>query len=150
MTAFAKIGAIPEYIKGEYLEFTPIDLTASSIIKLITHPNSNNRIFHLFNNNHVYLDKCMKYFKMLNQDFKVLADDEFKKLIKSILNNKKKKELLSSLMNDLDKDLRLMYQTDISIKSDVTIKYLSKIGFSWPKISDKYLTRFINLLRSVM
>ncbi len=150
MTSFAQIGAIPEYIKDEYLEFTPIDLTANSIIKLITHPNSNNRIFHLFNNNHIYLDKCMKYFKMLNPDFKILTDDEFKKLIKSILNNKKKKELLSSLMNDLDKNLRLMYQTDISIKSDVTIKYLSKIGFSWPKISDKYLTRFINLLRSVI
>jgi len=50
----------------------------------------------------------------------------------------------------LDKDLHLIYKTDIIIKSEVTIKYLSKIGFTWSKISDKYITRFIELLRKVL
>lgn len=147
ISAFIALGTIPDYLEKEYLEFTPIDITANAIIQLITHPNSNNRIFHLFNHNHIYINKCMKYFKMLNPDFKISSEPEFKKLIKSMLNNKKKKEILNSLINDLDSDLHLAYKTDIIIKSEITIKYLSKIGFSWPKISSKYIIKFIELLR---
>ncbi len=145
--SFIKIGAIPDYLEEEYLEFTPIDITANAIIKLITHPNSNNRILHLFNHNHIYINKCIKYFKLLNSDIKILPENEFKKLINSTLNSNKKKEILNSLINDLDSDLHLLYKTDIIVKSEVTIKYLSKIGFSWPKISDKYIMMFIEMLR---
>lgn len=145
--SFIKIGAIPDYLQEEYLEFTPIDVTANAIIKLITHPHSSNRIFHLFNHNHVYINKCIKYFKLLNSELKILPENEFKKIIKSTLNNKKKKEILNSLINDLDSDLHLLYKTDIIVKSDFTIKYLSEIGFSWPKINDKYIMKFIEILR---
>ena len=51
LLGFIKIGAIPEALKNIYLEFTPIDICANSIINLVAHPNENNRIFHLFNNN---------------------------------------------------------------------------------------------------
>ena len=144
---FVKLGAIPDYLNEEYLEFTPIDITSKAIIKLITHPNINNRILHLFNHNHVYINKCIKYFKLLNSDIKILPENEFRKLVKSTLNTKKKKEILNSLMNDFDSDLHLLYGTDIIVKSEVTIKYLSKIGFTWPKISDKYMKKFIEILR---
>jgi len=148
--SFIKIGGIPDYLKDGYLEFTPIDTISNAILKLITYPNSHNRILHLFNHNHVYFDKCIKYFKNVNSDLKVLSDSEFTKLIKNTLKSKKKKEILNSIINDLDKDLHLIYKTDIIIKSEVTIKYLSKIGFTWSKISDKYITRFIELLRKVL
>jgi len=144
---FINLGCIPDYIQDEYLEFTPVDIISNSIIKLITHPTKNNRIFHLFNHNHIYINKCIKYFKELNSDIKIIPEEEFKKLIKSALNSKKKKSLLKTLINDLDSNLHLMYKTDIIIKSNVTIKYLSKIGFFWPKISDKYMKKFIELLR---
>ena len=144
---FIKIGAIPDYLLEEYLEFTPVDTASKAVTKLITHPNSNNRIFHLFNHNHVYINKCIKYFKLLNSNLKVVPEDEFKKTIKSTLNNKKKKEILKFLINDLDSNLHLLYKTDIIVTSKVTIRYLAKIGFSWPKISEKYLMRFIEILR---
>ena len=67
LLGFIKIGAIPKSLKNSYLEFTPIDICANSIINLVTHPNKNNRIFHLFNNNHVYLNTISKYLKTLNK-----------------------------------------------------------------------------------
>ena len=60
------------------------------------------------------------------------------------------KYLLNNLINDLNKDLQLDYKTDIIIKSDFTIKYLRKTRFKWPKISRKYLIRFIEILRKVI
>ena len=150
LLGFVKIGAIPEYLKNSYLEFTPIDITANSIIKIISHPNMDFRIFHLFNNNHVYLNKISKYLKQLNGNFEIMDEENFKKQIRKILNNSKEKENLNSLLNDFDKDLHLNYFTDIIIKSENTIKYLEKIGFKWPNISDRYLNNFINLLRMVL
>ena len=104
-------------------------------------------VFHLFNHNHVYINKCLTYFKELNSELKVLSEEEIKKQVNSILNSKKKKNILNNLINDLDSDLHLMYKTDIIIRSNITIKYLSKIRFTWPKISDKYMKKFIELLR---
>ena len=152
LIAFLRIGAIPDYIKNNYLEFTPIDISANSIIKLITHPNENNRIFHLFNHNHVYLDRVIQFYNNdLNDEYlKVIDEETFKNKIRKILKNPKTKENLNFLINDFDKQLHLTYFTDIIIKSEKTIKYLEKIGFSWPNITDRYLTNFINLLRMVL
>lgn len=150
IAAFIKLGAIPTSMQYGHLEFTPIDRTAEAIIKLVTHPNTQNRIFHLFNHNFVYLNKCLKHFKTINKDFKVLPDEDFAKLVKSTLNDKNRKEILSFLINDVDKNLHFIYNTDIIVKSESTINYLSKIGFNWSNITDKYLIRFLELLRSVM
>ncbi|MBO4815916.1 MAG: amino acid adenylation domain-containing protein [Clostridia bacterium] len=144
---FINIGIIPDYILNDYLEFTPVDTISNAIIKIATHPNTKNRIFHLFNHNHVYINKSIKYFKELNSKLEILPEEEFKNRLNSILKNKKKKNMLNNLINDLDSDLHLMYKTDIIIKSNVTQKYLSKLRFIWPKISDKYMKKFIELLR---
>ena len=53
LIAFVKIGAIPDYIQDNYLEFTPIDIASNSIITLMSHPSQKNRVFHLYNHNHV-------------------------------------------------------------------------------------------------
>ena len=147
---FIKIGLIPDTILNGYLEFTPIDSISNAIIKIITHPNKNFRMFHLFDHNHVYINKCIKYFKILNPKLNVLNENDFSKNIKKILNNKKQKNNLKILINDMDKDLHLMYKSNIIIKSYNTIKYLSKIGFIWPKINDKYMIRFLEVLRKVL
>ena len=56
LLTFLQIGAIPDTLLDGYLEFTPIDYTANSIINLISHPSKQNRVFHLFNDNHIKID----------------------------------------------------------------------------------------------
>ena len=86
------------------------------------------------------MDKTIAYVK----------DDDFTALIKTTLNDTTRKGILNFLINDIDKDLHLIYKTDIIVKSETTVNYLSKIGFSWSNITDKYMIRFLELLRSVM
>ena len=150
IVSFIKIGAIPDYLNEEYLEFTPIDTISKAIIKICSYPSKNNRIFHLFNHNHVYISKCIKSFKKINPDLEVLSDKEFRKLIKNMLNNKQKRNILKFLMNDMDEDLKLEYKSNIVIKSDFTRKYLFNLGFSWKKVSEDYILKFLELLKGVL
>ena len=147
IVSFLKIGLIPDYLNNIYLELTPIDLTANAIIKLITYSNEINRVFHLYNHNHVYLKQFLKH---IDLELEIVDEEIFKDKVRKMLKNSKTKESLNFLMNDFDKDLHLMYLTDIIIKSENTIKYLEKIGFSWPNITERYICNFIDLLRRLL
>ena len=148
--SFIKIGMIPDYMLKQTLDFTPIDTASTAIYKLITHPSNKNRIFHLYNHNRVPIAKCLSVFNKLGYNMEVLSENDFKTEIDKIFKDDNAKYILNNLVNDFNNDLHLNYKSDIIIKSDFTIKYLRKIGFRWPKISKKYLMRFLNLLRKVM
>jgi len=145
--AFIKIGMIPDYLQNLPLNFTPIDQASRAIYKIVTHTNNTNRIFHLFNHNNIQVNKILKILKNLNYNVKILTEEDFKNKIEKILHDENSKYLIRNLMNDFDKNLHLDYKFDIVIKSNFTIKYLKKTFFRWHKISNKYLVRFINLLR---
>ena len=145
--AFIKMGAIPEYLINEHLELTPVDITAKAIYKLVTHYTKENRIFHLYNHHAVPIKKVLK---LLDKDIVVLNDADFKAKLKSVLEDDDSKDILKNLMNFIDESLHIHYENDIITKSNFTIKYLFKTYFWWPKISNKYLKRFIKLLRKVI
>ena len=148
--AFIKIGGIPDYLAKEYLEFTPVDYAANAIYKLITHPNKVNRIFHIFNHNYISLKKILKRTNKAHYNLKVFSENDFKKKVKDIINSNNSDISFNYLLNDFNKDLHLNYKYDIIAKSEFTIKYLRKTLFIWPKLSNRYLTRFINILRKVI
>ena len=132
------------------LEFTPIDYAAKSIYELITHPSDNNRVFHLFNYHYIYVKKYLKDLKKSGYDISILSDEDFKNKVTNILKDDNSKYLLNNLLNEFNNNLHLDYKSDIIIKSDFTNTYLRKIHFKWPKIKNKYLSRFINILRKVI
>ncbi|MBQ3145142.1 MAG: amino acid adenylation domain-containing protein [Clostridia bacterium] len=150
LIAFLKIKKLPNYIEDLYLEFTPIDSASDSIIKLICNSNKINRIFHLFNHNHVYLKPLFKLLNKHGYNFSFVDESEFKNIVKTLINRKKENNNLNVFINDFDKDLHLTYKTDIIIKSDFTISYLKKIKFKWPKISNDYILKFIEIIKRVM
>ena len=150
MVSFARIGAVPEYLLKFPIEITPVDDAANAIYNLIIHPNNQNRIFHLFNHNYVYVRKLLKLFDKSNNEITILQEEKFKSKIKEILQNEETKRLLKNILDDFDNDLHLDYSNDIIIKSKFTVRYLKKADFKWHKISDNYLNRFINLLRKVI
>lgn len=147
--SFAKIGAIPNYLAKFELEFTPVDCAARALYSIITHPSDKNRIFHLYNHNSISTEKYINLLKKLKYNINLLPENEFIDKINKILNNDEEKNMLNILMNDFDKNLHLDYFSEIIPSSKFTIKYLRKIHFKWPKISTKYLIRFINLLKKV-
>ena len=146
LKTFEKLGYIPEYLINEYLEFTPIDSTAQAVLKIIEYTNKENRIYHIFNHNHVDIKELLKVMKELNNEINVIPNEEFKQKIRNILKSKKS-DLLNTLINDLDKDLNLNYDSKISLNSKHSIELLEMYGFKWPKIDKRYLMNVLMLIK---
>ena len=141
LKAFVKMKCIPDYLVNGYLEFTPIDCTAQAILKIIQYTNKDNKIYHVFNNNHVEIYKVLDMLPELN----VVNSEEFKQKIKKILNSSKS-DIVDALINDLDKDLNLHYDSKIKINSNHSLELLKLYGFKWPKIDKRYLKNILKLI----
>lgn len=147
IASYAKLGFIPNYLQDYMLEITPVDCAANSIYRIITHPTGSNYIFNLYNYKKIPVKKLLKNFNRKEHKIEVLNEPDFIYKINSYLENEDLKNLLNNIINDFDNNMHLSYNTDIKIKSDFTVKYLKKSHFRWPRISNKYLKRFINLIR---
>ena len=150
LKAFMNIGIVPDYLLDKPLEFTPIDYAAKAVCKVITHPSYRNRVFHLNNYKTISTQKLLKLLKRNGYNIDVLTENEFKERINQIIQDDETNKLLNNLLNDFNRDLHLDYNNDIIVTSNFTVKYLKKIHFRWPKITNKYLIRFAELLRKVI
>ncbi len=146
LLAFSEIGYIPDSLLDGYLEFTPIDYTAEAIIKLMSYPSKNNRVFHLFNDNHIKIPEFLNLLKLYNYIINVIPENDFKEKIKAIINDDSKNSILGNLINDFDKDLNLSYTTNIILKSELTKKFLKNLGFVWPQIDSNYVRKIISCI----
>ena len=148
LASFANIGCIPDYLLNNYLEFTPIDICANGVIKLIQYSNKKNRVFHLYNHNHVDISDFIKFIKKYST-FDVVSNEEFTYKINNMIKQNNSNKTISGILRDFDVNQKLVYTSKIKIKSEFTINYLQKIGFVWPKISEDYLIKFFDYFRSI-
>ena len=145
--AFMELGIIPEYLLNIPLEFTPVDVAAQAIYKIITNPSEQNRIFHVYNHNNITLEQYLDIIKNFGYNIKIVSEAVFKENILKILQDEDRKINLQNIASDLDNNYHLNYNSDITLNSDFTIKYLKKCKFNWPRISKEYLINFIKLIR---
>lgn len=148
LASFANIGCIPDYLLNSYLEFTPIDICANGVIKLIQYSNRKNRVFHLYNHNHVDISDFIKFLKKYGT-FDVVSNEEFTYKINDMIKQDNSSKMLAGILRDFDVNQKLVYTSKVKIKSEFTINYLQKIGFIWPKISEEYLTKFFDYFRLI-
>lgn len=146
--SFIYLKSIPEYMLESYLEFTPVDICADAIIKIVQNYAKEFTVFHLYNNNHVYISDFIKYLRKIYIDIKPVKEFEFKEKIETIL-KEGNSDILSGIINDLDNNKKLMYNSKVNIMSEFTKGFLYKIGFEWPIIDEKYVEKYIKYLTKV-
>ncbi len=146
IATFMKLGIIPESLLKSNLEFTPVDVAAQAIYKIVTNVSKKNRVFHVYNNNFITLENYIEDIKEFGYNLKITTEEDFKQEILKILQDENKKTILQNITSDLDNNYNLNYNSDIKLNSDFTIKYLNKCGFSWSMISKEYITQFIKLI----
>ncbi len=144
-----KIGCAPDYLLDIYTEFTPIDYAADAVIALASHYNKKFSVFHLLNDNNVTLDRLYETMRKLGISMEVVSHEDFVKKIDELLANPVRKEDLNGIINDLDKDKKLVYDSSIRIKSDFSKKVLSDIGFEWPYIDTNYLYMYFKYFADI-
>ena len=148
LISLSKIECIPDYLLNTYMEFTPIDYCAEAVIKLIQYPTNENRIFHLYNNNHVNIQDFIEVLKKYTI-IDIVSNEEFLKKIDKLLTRKDFSNILSGVLRDFDENKKLVYESKVKLDANFTNEYLSKIDFKWPKIDNIYLKKFINYFYSI-
>lgn len=139
---FIKLGIIPESLKDFPVEFTPVDCLAKAIITSIEYYNNNINVLHLYNPNHIIINELIKIF---SKNIDIVPDENFKNYLKQILKDSSKRNLISPIINDLDKDFNLVYSSDIRLTNEFTVKFLNKLGFKWPIIDKNYIKLILYL-----
>ena len=145
LVSFIKIKAIPSYLSDEYLEFTPVDACANAILNIMKTANQKNRVFHVFNPNHVSIKN---FIKVLNnfKKFEIVEENEFLDIINNTLKKKNSDKVLSGIIKDFDTNKKIAYRSNISVSNKFSVEYLEKTNFKWPEITDKYLEEFIKYI----
>lgn len=135
---FLKLKFLPDNLKNQELEFTPVDSCAKAIVKLLAY---NNKVFHLLNHNTINISLLLEIAKAQNKSIEFVDETTFSNYIHSLDDN----SLLDSFITDLDDKKQLHYETGITINSDITKRYLQILDFRWPTITKDYLDKFLKI-----
>ena len=90
------------------------------------------------------MDKVVEF--LTDYDLKFVNDEYFTALISSNLRNKNDISGSSFIINDLDKNNKLVYNSQIKITNKLSQEFLDEIGFDWPNITKNYI---INLIKNI-
>ena len=146
--SFIEIGAFPEYFLEHELELSPVDLCAKAIIKALSF-NSSCNVLHIYNNKLLPIQDFLDVLTSLNIKLTPVSDTLMADIITGILSDNSRKEIISGIIYDLDKNKKLIYTSNIKLTSDFSNKYLSKIGFHWEKSDKKYIRKCMNYFKKI-
>ncbi len=149
LLSFIRIRNIPNYFVNHSLEFTPVDYCANAITKIITYSHTNNRIFHLLNNNLILIKDLLEIFEKDYFKINAIPNSEFKNIINALLKSKNNEKYLSGLISDFNKKGKLDYELKIKVSSDFSDEFLNMINFNWPKIDELYIRKFFKYLNNL-
>ena len=141
-----QIGSIPDYMQDGYVEFTPIDCCADAIINIANHYNPAFTVFHVFNEKHVQLLDLYDMLRKIGIDVNIVSEREFSNIINKLLEDDNNNDILSGIIRDFNSEKKLVYQSNIKIKSDFTKQFLENIGFEWPYIDINYIRNYFKYL----
>lgn len=141
-------GYLPEYIKDLYCEFSPVDETADAIMRIARNFNLEQIVFMASNHKEIQFSLIPKIVKEMGINLQFLDEEQFANELRSIQLTDRG-YIYEALINDMDENGKLVYDTNIRIIRDNTIAYLRKIGFEWTNIDAEYLKAYIEYFRQL-
>ena len=146
--SFIQIGYVPESLRNYPSEFSPVDVCALAIVNLTIYQNPFT-IFHVFNQNYITFEQLVKVFNTLHVKLDFIDDKLFSQKVEELSNNPETKHIISGIINDFSRDKHIKYVSNIVLSNSFTNNYLRRILFRWPKINEKYLSKYVVYLKTI-
>lgn len=140
---FKNLGFIPRNILDLDVEFSPVDLTSKAIVS-ICNMEENNVIYNVYNKNHIKLKEIIKILESIGFTMKIISKEKMTSVIKDIIKDKIKRNSISGIIQDLNYEKELKYESSIKISGNITNEKLEKNGFIWPLIDKEYILKFFD------
>lgn len=147
--AFIELGCIPDCLKGEYIEFSPIDFCADAIITIAKHFDGNFNMFHIYNSNYISINDIVSIFNNLGINIKFVNFEYFADTLSKKLANENESNSISGIVRDLDNNKQLNYDSKVLLKNDFSKEFLNKMGFQWPIINNLYIKKYLDYMIKV-
>ena len=147
LLSFIRIGYLPDYLLSSYVEFTPVDSCADAIVSILQNATPNFTVYHIYDNNHLYIRDLIKFLAVEGVIIKPLSQKDFAKKVITLSTDPNKKNVLTGIINDLDQNYLLHYTSNVHILSEFSRAILHRIGFRWPSIDALYIKRYVEYLR---
>lgn len=148
LKSFIEIGAFPKETLKHALEFTPVDLCADAIIKILEYSSPCN-VFHIYNPN--LMPAPLLYNTLLDRGFEIIpvTDELMSYIITGILEDNKKKDTISGIIQDIDKNKKFTYTSKVRLDCDFTNKFLNRVGFNWVSYDSLYINKCFDYFKKV-
>ena len=144
--AYIALGMIPQNALDGYVEFSPVDKVAESIITTMKYSENKTSVLHLYNSNHVDFKFLINMLNDIGVNISIVDEETFKNNLTKWFNSNAKFNKVSVLLNDLDKNQKIIFKTNLIIRNDFTLTYLNKTNFKWPIITKDYLKKILENL----
>ena len=131
-----RYGIVPKSLINEFLEFTPVDICADAIVKILYNYDASKRVFHVFNHNYIKASNLIKSFTKFGYNIDLLDGIDFKNSILKLSKTDHKDNIIKSIINLLDDKNGINFSPSVVELNELTNNYLSKLDFYWPKIID--------------
>ena len=149
LKSLLEIAAVPDSILNNNLEFTPVDFASKALVKIIWSNNGLDRIFHIYNPNMVTTKVLLNYMNLLGYNVKVISQEDFINLVKSLSTDEINQSKISGIINDFTKNNDMIYNHIIKEDNSITCKYLNSLGFYWPELDFEYFKKLIKYMQEV-
>lgn len=146
--AILEFGLFPDYLMNLYAEFSPIDKTAEGIIKIARYADKQ-CVFHLNSDKVIYFNHFLEIVHKLGISMEVVSGAEFNKALQETIKQRNTEYIFEAFQNDMDEKGILVYDSNIRIKNDFTLRFLKKIGFEWNETDMEYIGGYVNYFRKI-
>lgn len=143
-----QIGAVSRSMLELVLELTPVDCCSRAIVELVK-GETNNSVFHVFNHKTIKFGLLLDSLASKGIPIKVLPDISFQEYISDLSQNQEGMEFLTGVINDLNNNKVIKFNSSIVVDSTLTQECLKKLEINWPYIDDEYLSKVIKHMQDI-
>ena len=150
LKALFTVGDIPGNVLEYEFDMSPVDLCSKAIFKLAEVEGCSGKIFHIYNPHKITFRHLFELFRQSNIGTNILPKMLHKKYIQHLQKNRGEfKNEINKLAVDFNFDKMLSDQYTCRWNADITQKYLSLLGFKWPRINNTYIKKIASYLREI-
>ena len=146
--AILEFGLFPDYLMNLYAEFSPIDKTAEGVIKIAQYADKQ-CVFHLNSDKVIYFNRFLEIVHKLGISMYVVSGAEFNRALQETIKQSNTEYIFEAFQNDMDKQGKLVYDSNIRIKNDFTLWFLEKVGFEWNETDMEYISGYVDYFRKI-
>lgn len=147
--AIINLGSIPAPFANHEFEYTPVDYCSHAIVLLLGIKEGDRKVFHLYNPKVSSLMQFLEASETCGYQVKVMESTVFEKDVKDRLEDPITRDSLTGIINDINVHNSIGLQSSPELSCQISMDYLSQLGFEWPDIDNEYLIKLIRYMESV-